>query len=134
MGEEEAECIECVETFKYLGRKIGPVRRRLDGSLPKCREGATSLDQARKTSKERGGGPASVINVLFVSGASGITFWGRDLGFVDRDVPEGGGGAHGLIKKSDGAEGQEAEGQDLEKRNISQDNQRSSNPDTGDVN
>ena len=84
--------------------------------------------------KESRGGPVSVRNVLPGSGASGITFWGRDLGFVDRDVPEGGGGAHGLIKKSDGAEGQEAEGQDLEKRNISQDNQRSSNPDTGDVN
>ena len=65
---------------------VGPVRQRLSGGPPECREGAPSLDPARETSKERGGGTVSVRNVLAGSGAGGIAFGGRDLDFVGGDV------------------------------------------------
>ena len=41
------------------------------------------MDMARETAKEREGGPTSVRNVLSVSGAGGITFWGIDLVFLE---------------------------------------------------
>ena len=41
------------------------------------------MDLARETAKQRGGGTASVSNVLSCSGAGGITLWGRDLVFLE---------------------------------------------------
>ena len=40
------------------------------------------MDIDRETSKERGGRPASVSNILPVSGAGGVTLWEEYLGFV----------------------------------------------------
>ena len=81
--------------------------------------------------KESRGGPVSVRNVLPGSGASGITFLGKELGFVGGNVPESRGSARGLPKTDDGPESKAAEGQDLEKQGSGEGAQRSVNPDTG---
>ena len=44
------------------------------------------MEPARETTKERGGRPASVRNVLSGSGEGGVIIWGGDLGFVDKNV------------------------------------------------
>ena len=86
-----------------------------------------------ETAKERGGGPASVSNVLSCSGAGGITFWGGDLVFVDRNVLESGGISSGIPKTDDGAECKEVEGWDLDKLGSGKGAQGSGNPDNGGV-
>ena len=113
-GEYEEECIEGVETFKYLGRM-------LDSGIMEFQEGATSMDLARETAKERGGGPASVRNVLLGSGASGVTLWGGDLSFVGGNVQKSGGGARGFPYTGDRSEFQAEEGRDMEKRDRGKD-------------
>ena len=51
--------------------------------MTKIREGVPSLGPDRENAKDRGGGPASVRNVLSGSGAGSITFGGGDLGFLE---------------------------------------------------
>ena len=63
------------------GTVVGTVLQGLSGGLLELREGAPSLEPARETSTETGGGPASLGNVLMVSGERGVTLWGGDLGF-----------------------------------------------------
>ena len=67
-----------------------------------CREGAPSLDLARETSKEIGGVTVSVRNILSGSGTGSFTLWGGDLGFVDGNVQEYGGGAGVFPQTGDG--------------------------------
>ena len=67
-----------------------------------CHEGAPSQESAMETTKERGAGPVSVINVLLDSGVGCINFWVGYLGFVGGDVPESGGSAFGLPQTDDG--------------------------------
>ena len=86
-----------------------------------------------ETAKDRGGGSASVRNVISGSDAGGINIWGRDLGFVGGNVPEAGGSAHGLPQIDDGEEGKSLEGKDLEKKVINKGAQGSRQPDTGGV-
>ena len=85
------------------GTDVGPVRQKLSGGPLECQEGAPSMDPARENTKESGGGPTIVINVLSVSGAGGIDFWGGNLGVVGGNVLEAGGSAHGITKTDDGA-------------------------------
>ena len=66
-------------------------------------EGVPSLGPDRENAKDRGGGPASVRNVLSGSGAGSITFGGGDLGFFGGDVQEDGGSARGIIHTGDRA-------------------------------
>ena len=54
------------------------------------------MEPARETAKARGGGLASVGNVLLVSGAGGVNLWGGYLCFVGGNVKEAGGGACGF--------------------------------------
>ena len=61
------------------------------------------MEPARGTSIERGGGPASVRNVLLGSGAGGVTIWGGDLSFVGGNIQEAGGGARGFPQAGDGS-------------------------------
>ena len=70
--------------------------------MPKCQEGALSVDPASETDKDRGGGPTIVSKVILGSGAGGIMFWGGDLGFVGGDIQEAGGSARGLPQTCDG--------------------------------
>ena len=88
------------------------------------------MEPARGSTKEKGGGPASVRNFLSGSGAGGITFWCGDLNVAGGDVQEAGGSARGLPQTGDGAEVQAAEGRDLEKCGSGKGNQGSGNPDT----
>ena len=61
------------------------------------------MDPARVAAKERGGGPASVSNVLSVSGTGGIKFRGGDLGFVSGDVQESVRVVHGISQTGYGS-------------------------------
>ena len=92
------------------------------------------MEPARETTKERGVGTTSVINVLLVIGAGGITIWGGDLDFVGNNVSGAGGNARGLPNKDDGVEGKAAEVRDLHKQGGGEGSQGSGNPDTGVVN
>ena len=112
---------------------IGLVRRRLAGGPPKFQEGASSMEPARETAKERGGVPASVRDVLSGSGVCDFNFWGGDPGFVSGSVQEAGESAPGIPQTYDGAEIQAAEGQDPEKNGSGEGNKGSRNLDTGGV-
>ena len=105
----------------------------MDGIPPERREDAPSMEPARETAKERGGGTTSVRNVLSSSGAGGVTLWGGDLGFVGRNFQEYGGGARGFNQTGDGSEGQAVEGRDLENCSSGEGTQVIWNSDTGDV-
>ena len=89
------------------------------------------MELSRETAKKRGGGPASVRNVLSGSSSGSIIIWGRDLSFVVGDVQESGGSARGISQTGNGKEPQASEGQDLEKRGSGKSTQGSGNPDTG---
>ena len=119
--------------IKIPGKDVGPVRRQRAGCLPHCWEGAPSVEPDRETAKERGGGPASVINVISGSVPGVITIWGGDLGFVGGNVPEAGESASGIPQTDYGAEVKVVEVQDLENRGSGKGAQRSEHPDTGDV-
>ena len=57
------------------------------------------------------------MSALFLlgGGPGSINFLGRELGLVGGDAPEVGGGARGIPKADNGAEGKVAEGRELEK-------------------
>ena len=63
-----------METFKYLGQMLDRSDDNCPKVPPKFWEGAPSLEPARETAKDRGGGPASVSNVLSGSGEGSIDF------------------------------------------------------------
>ena len=89
------------------------------------------MDLARETSMKRGGGPASVSNIISGSGTGGINFWGGDLDFVGGNVPESVGSACGIPQTYDKAEGKTSEGRDLDKQGSHKGVQVSGNLDTG---
>ena len=60
--------------FQISGKYIGAVIQRLAGSLPKHREGTSSMELAGENAKEGGGGAMSVRNVLSVGGPGSIIF------------------------------------------------------------
>ena len=85
-GEDEVECIEGVETFKYLGQILDWPD---DDWLEVFRNVSKALQVWRRLGKLlrwEGGGSVSVSNVLSGSGAGGVTIWGRYLGFVGGNV------------------------------------------------
>ena len=89
--------------FQIYGVDVGPVRQGLAGGPPEYQEGAPILEPDRETSKERGGGPASVRNFLSDSGAVGVTIWVGYLDFFDNNSQEAGGGTRGFPQKGDGS-------------------------------
>ena len=119
--------------FQVSGTDVRLVRWQLDGSPPVYQECALSLEPDRETSMKRRGRPASVRNIILVSGTGGVTLWGRDLGFVGGNVQEVGGGARVFLQTGDGSEVQAAERRYLEKRISGKGPQGSENSDTGDV-
>ena len=58
-----------------------------------------------------------------------LLFWEGDLGFVDRNFQDSGGGTCGIPQTGDGSEGQATDVRDLEKRGSGKGNQGSGNPD-----
>ena len=103
------------------------------GGPLECLKGAPSMDTARETDKERGGGPASVRNFLLVIGAGGFSIQGRDLGFVDENFQEYGGGARGFPQTFYRSEGHVAEVRYLDKRGSVKGTQGSGKSYTGDL-
>ena len=116
--------------FQVSGTDVRLVRWQLDGSPPVYQECALSLELDRETSMKRRGRPASVRNIILVSGTGGVTLWGGDLVFVGGNVQEAGGGASSFTLTVDGSDGQAAEGRYLEKRGSCNCTQGRGNTDT----
>ena len=100
--------------FQVPGKDVGPVRQRLAGGPLEFWEGPLDLEPAVEAATEGGGGATSVRHVLSGGGSGSLNFWGGDLGFVGVDVPEAGGGTHGITKEDNGTYGSSSEGRDLE--------------------
>ena len=107
--EDNADFIEGIETFKYLGVILYQSRYDFPAVLRKVEKACRVWNRLRKIIRREGADPR--VSAIF--GPDSPPLWGGDMGFVRGNIQKSGGGTRRFPKADNGAEGVVTGGRDL---------------------